>query len=341
VMMKVVLLLVCLATIALASSDSDEMLFKSFMTVHNKAYSPREYTQRLRNFRNNLRHIETMQNLHPHATYGVDAFSDLSINEFKQKFLMTPFNAQASCQWPYNGSFSFSRATPPTAWDWRAKGAVTPVKNQAQCGSCWAFSTVANIEGQNFLSTGQLVSLSEQEIVDCSKSCLASEPGLCNGGCGGGLPWLAYGDVIKSGLTTEAQYPYTGMDGTCSSANTTVAAKISKWTALGTDVNVIQAYLVQHGPLSITMNANVLFSYTGGIITGTPGPTGTCPGSSSDHAITLVGYGTDPSAGVYWIVKNSWDTTWGEQGYFRIAATAGTTGESYCGINLCVTSASS
>jgi len=193
------------------------------------------------------------------------------------------------------------------------------------------FSVTGNIEGQWALAKGNtLVSLSEQYLVDCSKSCLASNPGLCDGGCGGGLPWLAYEDVMENGfITTEAAYPYTAQDGTCQNIST-IGAKISSWSTVSSTVATIEATLVATGPLSITLNASPLMDYSSGIINLTPDQ---CPGNESDHAVLLVGYATDAATKVhYWIVKNSWNTSWGEQGFFRIRADQG-----LCGINACVT----
>eukprot|EP00697_Spironema_sp_BW2_P014718 gnl/Spiro4/5245_TR2649_c0_g1_i1.p1 gnl/Spiro4/5245_TR2649_c0_g1~~gnl/Spiro4/5245_TR2649_c0_g1_i1.p1 ORF type:complete len:354 (-),score=68.56 gnl/Spiro4/5245_TR2649_c0_g1_i1:96-1127(-) len=339
--MKGVALLLCVVAAVFASAiDTDEEEFKAFMSKHGRRYQDQhEYDVRLAAFKATLRRIEYQNSRQPHAHYAVDQYADMTLREFKEKYLLMPFPGAVACQWPFNGTLSLNGA-PPASFDWRTKGAVTPVKDQQQCGSCWSFSVSGNIEGQWFLKQGKLVSLSEQEIVDCSKSCLAPpNQGLCNAGCGGGLPWLAYNDIISkgglNGLTTEAAYPYVGVDQTCKT-NVTAAAKISSWVAVGTDVSIIQAYLAAHGPLSITLNANMLFSYSSGIITGTPSD---CPGSQSDHAVLLVGYGKDAASGVdYWIVKNSWNTSWGDQGYFKIASDA-VQGESLCGINLCVTSA--
>jgi cathepsin F len=310
---------------------ADQTAFRKFMQDYSKIYANDEqYNLRFSNFRNNLKRNAELAQKHPLATFGINKFSDLSPQEFKETHLMKSFNADDSCIWPYNRiAKSLKGVKIPTTFDWRTKGAVTAVKNQASCGSCWTFSTAENIEGVWFLAGKGLVSLSEQWIVDCSKSCLQSEPDLCNGGCNGGLPWLAYEDIINNhGLTSETQYPYTGEDGTCETTHSSVA-KIGNWTSFSTDPTDIITQMVTVGPLSITLNAGLLMSYTGGIITGTPDD---CPNSGSDHAVLLVGY--DNTAQPYWIVKNSWGTDWGESGYFRIESDNG-----LCGINACVTSA--
>jgi len=315
--------------------DADEARFQSFMKKFGKAYTTTdEYNLRLGHFRTNLLRYARLNREQPHAHYDVDRFSDMSVYEFRNTFLLNRFDANEACQWPFHRVARPINFAAPASWDWRSQtpSPLTPVKDQQQCGSCWSFSTTGNIEGQWVLAGHHtLTSLSEQQLVDCSQSCLVSEPSLCNGGCGGGLPWLAYEDVISwKGITTEAAYPYTASDGSCQTGKA-VGAKISNWTALSTDVSQIEAYLAKNGPLSITLNADPLQGYSSGIITG---DASSCPGSSSDHAVLLVGYGTDATTKVhYWIVKNSWNTSWGEQGFFRIQADNG-----LCGINLCVTS---
>jgi len=255
--------------------------------------------------------------------------------EFADMLLLPKFDPNDTCIWPYHKIHQVSKAEivkAPAYFDWTDKGVVTPVKNQADCGSCWTFSTTGNIEGQWALYSPKhtLQGLSEQWIVGCSTSCLASDPSLCNSGCGGGLPWLAYEDIIANkGIPSESAYPYLGEDSSCINSNPIVAS-ISNWTALSTDPAEIQTFLVSNGPLSITLNADLLMSYSSGVITG---PGDECLNSESDHAVLLVGYGTNSTV-PYWIVKNSWGTDWGMDGYFMIESDNG-----LCGANACVTSA--
>jgi len=335
--MKSSLVFLCVV-LAVCAYDLDELKFKLWMKQHHKVYSTtEEYQKRLQFFKGNLvRNAELNARPGQTANYGLNQFSDMTYDEFRSSRLMKPFQVNNTCRWPYHRvhrEYTPEELGPvPSSWDWRTKGAVTPIKNQGSCGSCWTFSTAENIEGMWFLAGNPIVSLSEQWVVDCSHSCLASEPDLCNGGCGGGLPWLAYEDIITNKfLTTEQAYPYTGEAGTCQSPST-VGAKISNWTAVSTDPTQITAFCYNEGPLSITLNAGLLFSYTSGIITGTPDD---CPNDESDHAVLLVGFGVDTTNNnmPYWIVKNSWGNTWGESGYFRIESDNG-----LCGINACVTS---
>jgi len=333
----VILTILVLAVGAMAfrpprARTAQETQFQKFMRDFQKSYKNiGEYNKRLGNFKDNLKRNAELNRKHPQATFGINKFADMSISEFKDKYLMRTFDPQDACLWPYHRMAQITRTKIPPTWDWRTQNAVSPVKNQQECGSCWTFSTAENIEGVWFLAGHSPVpSLSEQWIVDCSHACLQSEPDLCNGGCGGGLPWLAYEDIIANkGLTGESNYPYTGEQGTCPSSEPSIAT-ISNWTALDTDPTDIITYCQAKGPLSITLNADLLMSYTGGVITGTPDD---CPNSGSDHAVLLVGYDTTQSP-PFWIVKNSWGTSWGENGYFRIESDNG-----LCGINSCVTSA--
>jgi len=306
------------------------------MVDYKKVYNTqKEFQLRFNNFQATIKRIEELNNQEGQkASFGINEFADLSVEEFQTKYLLPKFDAADLCIWPWNerAGVGADVSALPTKFDWRTKNVVTPIKNQGDCGSCWSFSTTGNVEGQWALwsKSKSLVGLSEQWLVDCSNSCLASEPQLCNGGCNGGLPWLAYEDITKrGGIASEAAYPYLGEDGTCEASQHPKVATVKNWTAVSSDPNEIMAFLVKQGPLSITLNAGVLMSYTSGIITGTPS---SCPVSQMDHAVLLIGFDTTSSP-PSWIVKNSWGTTWGVQGYFQIEYAQG-----LCGINACVTS---
>jgi len=208
----------------------------------------------------------------------------------------------------------------PQSVDWRTVGAVTPVKNQGQCGSCWAFSTTGSVEGANFIATKNLVPLSEQQLVDCSSS-------YGNNGCNGGLMDYGFQYIRDKGICSEASYPYTAVTGTC---QTTCKPVIPPATVTGyTDVpannmNALQEAVAMQ-PVSVAIEADqqVFQFYSGGVLTGT------C-GTNLDHGVLVVGYDT-ASNPPYWIVKNSWGASWGESGYIRIAMTSGT---GLCGINM-------
>lgn len=173
-------------------------------------------------------------------------------------------------------------------------------------------------------------------MVDCSTGCCTIEgQSVCNQGCNGGWMWTAMNDVIgQGGLESESNYPYTGKDGSCSFDNSKVAVSVSNYTCLtspnAANEDDMAAFLVANGPLSIALDATPLTWYSGGIVV--PANDGsTCSATALDHAVLIVGYGTDSSVGPYWIVKNSWNMSWGEQGYFRIAKGVGA-----CGLNTAV-----
>jgi cathepsin F len=235
------------------------------------------------------------------------------------------------------------RAVPDT-FDWRTRNVVTPVKNQQACGSCWTFSTTGNLEGLYALKTGRLISLSEQEIVDCSTAC-CNVPGngpVCNQGCNGGFMWSAMYDIMSwGGLELESQYPYLGYPNTCAKAGPQTA-RISNYTCISTTAgpaneNQMMAYSYANGPISIALNAALLMNYESGVID--PWfPGFWCDPDTLDHALLIVGWGSAENwigeTIPYWLVKNSWGADWGENGYFRIGR-----GVNLCGIANSVVSA--
>jgi len=305
---------------------------------------------RLENFKASLARSQRFNSESKHARFGVTKFSDMSSEEFKSKILMPKVPAQdlaISCL--ANGiteTLNFSpeelKAVPDT-WDWRTtggkngKGIVTPVKDQAQCGSCWAFSTTGNIESQWMKKGNDMVLLSEQVIVDCSHGCSNEPPygPVCNQGCGGGWQWNAFYDVVSwGGLQTESEYPYTAETGTCHSNKTEFVAPIKNYTCLSgpdpADETQLQAYIYNNGPVSIALDASYLQDYSSGVID--PWfPNWECDPTQLDHALLIVGWGSEENwigeVTPYWLVKNSWSSTWGMNGYFQIAR-----GSNICGI---------
>ncbi|XP_029368247.1 cathepsin F [Echeneis naucrates] len=307
-----------------ASKESVELLghFKEFMVKFNKVYSSQEETdRRLQIFHENLKMANKLQALDQgSAEYGVTKFSDLTEEEFRSTYL-NPLLSQWTLQ-RHMKQAPPARGPAPASWDWRDHGAVSPVKNQGMCGSCWAFSVTGNIEGQWFLKNGKLLSLSEQELVDCDGVDQA---------CRGGLPSNAYEAIEKlGGLETETDYSYTGQKQTCDFATNKVAAYINSSMELSKDEKEIAAWLAENGPVSVALNAFAMQFYKRGV----SHPFKIfCNPWMIDHAVLLVGYGERKGI-PFWAIKNSWGEDYGEQGYYYLYR-----GSNACGINKMCSSA--
>eukprot|EP01010_Urceolus_cornutus_P000587 NODE_1106_length_1103_cov_710.200190_g700_i1.p2 GENE.NODE_1106_length_1103_cov_710.200190_g700_i1~~NODE_1106_length_1103_cov_710.200190_g700_i1.p2 ORF type:complete len:330 (-),score=112.90 NODE_1106_length_1103_cov_710.200190_g700_i1:112-1050(-) len=275
----------------------------SFVEQFNRKYvSGEEETHRFKCFMANQDKIAALNKEDAGAQYGVNEFSDMCEEEFAAKFLgVAPVAAKLERNSPVPVGYGTD-----AAFDWREKGAVQAVKNQRSCGSCWAFSAVGAMEGADFLANGKLLSLSEQELVSCGTT--------AGYGCQGGWMDRAIKWVISNGgIDSEADYPYTsggGQTGSCNLAKKKIhVAKFSKLIQPGTNETAYPAYLEKHGPLSIGVDASSWSQYLKGIKT-------TCSYSRVNHGVLLVGWGSSPSN--YWIIKNSWGTSWGESGFIRV-----------------------
>jgi len=292
------------AASAAATISGDVMsAFVDFQKTYGKSYSDAEFPKRLEIFSNNLERVNKLNAEHiligGDAVHGVTKFMDLTPEEFKSIYLTyVPLNETVHRPLlQLDGPLG-------TVVDWRTKGAVTPVKDQGQCGSCWAFSATEAIESYSFLKTGKLVQLSPQQITSCDK---------VDGGCNGGWPYRAY-DYVKGagGMETSADYPYTsggGQTGTCKFIASKVVAgtKPSGYTNIAKSEDQLKIAL-NNGPAYVCVAADAFQTYRGGILK-------SCPGQI-DHCVQAVGYDDTNN---YWIVRNSWATSWGEQGYIRIA----------------------
>ncbi|KAL9267220.1 Senescence-specific cysteine protease SAG39-like protein [Drosera capensis] len=320
--------LVCLATIIavgiFATNVSSSRLLSSelsmkekheeWMVQYGRVYKDKtEEEMRFKIFKKNVERIEAMNKLNRSFTLGVNAFTDLTTQELRSS--RNGYKKQSTMV--SRTSFKYENFTDvPASVDWVANGAVTPVKDQGQCGCCWAFSAVASTEGINEIRNGNLISLSEQEVLDCDT----------NGndqGCNGGMPDGAFQFIIDNGgIATEDAYPYTGSQGWCDSAQP--AATISGYQDVPADEGSLQQ-AVANQPVSVAIDASgdEFMQYSGGVFTG---PCGT----DLDHAVTVVGYGTSDDGTDYWLVKNSWGTSWGENGYIRMQRGLGDGG--ICGI---------
>lgn len=207
----------------------------------------------------------------------------------------------------------------PASIDWRYKGAVTYVKNQQHCGASWSFATIGSIESQHFLKTGRLLSLSEQNLIDCVKS---------NWGCVGGSITRAFQDLISSGrgIRTEEEYPYVAMKGYCRKHLNSSGVTVHDFVQIPpNDEHKLQQAIAHIGPIAAFVDASnpSFFSYSSGIY-----HDDNCNRPQLNHGVLIVGYGTDEHERDYYIVKNSWGTDWGEDGYFRLARNH----HNHCGI---------
>jgi cathepsin L len=300
---------------------------------YNKQYSPREYAQRKEIFEARLDSIRK-HNQDNSKTWkrGVNHMSDWTAEEFQKllgykKHLAYASKAKRLVEEPID--ISLENLPLPAHVDWREKKVVTAVKDQGQCGSCWSFGTAETVESHFALAKGELLDLSEQQILDCTPN-----PNQCGGtgGCGGGTAELAYAQIMQmGGLSSEWTYPYVsyfGQNSQChfNASNTRPIAQLSGFVGLPSNqyAPLLQAVATK-GPVAISVDASAWSDYESGVFNGCNQTT-----PDIDHAVQLVGYGTDAALGDYWLVRNSWSPLWGEVGYIRLYRTS----QVQCGIDV-------
>jgi len=307
------LVLLALALVAIVSLASARVPakrvaeFQDWKAKYGKSYkTPTEEAYRLSVFHDNMNFIESHDAEAKGYSVGMNQFGDLTVAEFSAMV--------NGYRMPKDKKFNVDPALSkvdllglPAAVDWRTKNAVTPIKNQGQCGSCWSFSTTGSTEGAHALATGNLVSLSEQNLIDCSTA-------EGNQGCNGGLMDDAFQYIIKNnGIDTEASYPYQAQGPLqCRFKTANIGATLTSFKDVqrGSEL-ALQAASATIGPVSVAIDAshNSFQFYTTGVYYEPA-----CSTTQLDHGVLVVGYGNDSGAD-YWIVKNSWGTTWGQQGY--------------------------
>jgi cathepsin L len=272
-----------------------------------KSYHHEEFMSRFNTWKSNYDFIEEFNQRNNGVTLAMNHLGDLSNAEYRSIYNGFIMSANWNESLPI---FKTERIAADNV-DWRTKGAVTAVKNQGQCGSCWAFSTTGTIEGCHVISGGSLVSLSEKNVMDCSWS-------YGNQGCNGGWPASAIKYVIANkGIDTESSYPYSPVSShTCkyNAANKGASATSQNAIAHGSESSLQSA--VDSGPVSVAIDAShSSFQFYHSGVYYEPA----CSSSRLDHAVLAVGYGSDSTGKAYWIVKNSWGTGWGSQGYIMMS----------------------
>ena len=295
--------------------------FSNFQDRFRKHYSSfQELEERFAIFRQNfvdilIHNADLTQNF----TMGVNQFTDLTADEFKALYisgLKTELGSYG-CK-----SYSSTASGAPDSIDWRNNGAVTSVKDQGQCGSCWSFSSTGAIEGAWAISKGQLVDLSEQELVDCAT-------GISYGshGCNGGQMEGAFKFVIENGQCSLSSYPYTAKDGSCQKCS--ALAHITSCSDVKSNDQISLKGAVAQQPVSVAISADtkIFQSYSGGVITSSSCYT------SLNHGVLVVGYGNENGQD-YWLVKNSWGESWGLNGYVKIGRSESTNDAGICGIGM-------
>jgi len=307
-MRTLVVFALALVSVQALNPDQEWEIFKA--KYERKYLSTPEHDQRRSIFISNLRLIQKHNAEHAlglHTfTLGVNQFADLTNEEFVKTY--NGFNPEMFKDLPVADLKAIGDE--PESVDWRTEGYVTPIKDQGQCGSCWAFSAVCSMEGAWFKKSGELVSLSEQQLVDCDTE--------EDQGCNGGLPSNAFNYVINNGgIDTEESYPYTARNGrTCNFDQANVGASITNFVQVESkSEEALKTATATVGPISVGIDASH-FSfqlYSGGVYHSL-----LCSQTRLDHGVAVVGYGSDNGKD-YWLVKNSWGTSWGMDGYIMMS----------------------
>ncbi|XP_055873225.1 procathepsin L-like [Biomphalaria glabrata] len=306
-------LAICLGLLTVVSCISLDAEWTRFKVAYNKIYrDPKEEMMRRKVWEGHLAYIQKHNEAYDRGDYsfylGENNYADMTNEEFVKT--MNGYRMRSAAPRSHLVHVAGDIRDLPAEVDWRTKGYVTDVKNQGQCGSCWAFSSTGALEGQHFKKTGILVSLSEQNLVDCSQK-------QGNQGCNGGWMDQAFTYIkVNKGIDTESSYPYEGVDGSCRFKAANVGANDTGFIDVKSkDESALQDAVANVGPISVAIDASheSFQLYKGGVYHSI-----FCSQTSLDHGVLAVGYG-NYNGKDYWLVKNSWGTSWGEKGYIMMS----------------------
>ncbi|KAK8814417.1 hypothetical protein WA158_008279 [Blastocystis sp. Blastoise] len=308
-----------LISVALSLAHSNayyQAQFGAYLGAHQKSYDEREYRYRQNVFAKNLDYINE-ENTKGHSyTLGLTQFTDLTNEEFKAKIAtgLLKDNLRAKKEPTVLPTDNL-----PESVDWREKNAVTPIKNQGECGSCWAFSTVGSIEGAYAVKTGKLYNLAEQQLVDCDTR---------DHGCWGGKQTWAFGELMNTdGICETSEYPYKAERGECQKDKVTPVVAIQDYNTVPTENGLQLKAALARAPVAVSISAGDEFiqHYTGGVFDNDD-----CF-NMPDHAVLATGYGISEGKPFVWI-KNSWGEDWGMKGYMQLVLVE--EGEGVCALNV-------